>query len=410
MNDVIHISHPDEILKGSIRINGSKSESNRLLILSHLYSKQARINSISNSNDTQLLKNALACKSQQINVGDAGTSMRFLTALLAVKGEGEYFLSGSKRMHQRPIGVLVDALIELGAKISYDGKKGYPPLKIVPAHLAGGPLRINGSISSQFISALMMIGPSMEKGLHLFLEGEIVSRPYLALTASLMKEMGFSLTLTNNEIIIKSADSVSFNEIDVEADWSSASYYYSLAALSKYSKIILSGLKENSLQGDSVVRNLFQKLGVKSTFNDGMLILEKTRMEPIEFLEFDLIECPDLAQTIAVSLVAMQVSAKIRGLQTLKIKETDRLVALKKELEKTGAKIEIDEDSLTILSGMGDTKDGLIFETYDDHRMAMSLAPLALKAPVSIKKPQVVRKSYPNFWKDLEVLGFNIDH
>ena len=403
------ISHAHAQLDGKVKVPGSKSESNRLLILKELYFPKLTIDNHSSSNDTQIMLRLLSQTEAEKNVEDAGTVMRFLTALYAVKS-GEITLHGTDRMHQRPIGVLVDALRELGADIEFLEKNGFPPLKISGKPLIGGKVSLDGSTSSQFVSALMMIGPSMEKGLIIDLTGNQVSRPYIDLTASLMLQLGLSVSVLESEIVVEPFDSVapSLNRIKVEPDWSSASYWYTLCLLSKTFQVELLGYQSNSLQGDAQVLSIFESLGVKTEFTQQGVRLKKTTVSQLERVEMNLVKNPDLAQTIVVALAALGVPSLIKGLQTLKIKETDRLVALKTELEKCGAKIIVGESSLEIIKGIDDCEE-CIFSTWGDHRMAMALAPLALVNPIIIHDPEVVSKSYPSFWKDLQEVGFKIE-
>lgn len=400
----ITLSHPTSKVIGKIEVPGSKSESNRLLLLKHLYFPNLDIGKISDSRDTSFMKAGLESESANINIGDAGTAMRFITAYSATKPGTDITLSGSDRMHQRPIGILVDGLNLLGAKITYLDKEGYPPLRIEGHELKGGTLEIDGSVSSQFISALMMIGPGMEEGIHLKMKGFSVSAPYIYLTANLMRKFGFDVKLENGDIIIphKTVDTVP--KFVVEPDWSAASYWYAIALLADSAEIYLPGFRQHSLQGDAFVSGLFEPLGIHSHFIGSGFRLKKGEVKQQKF-EINLIHNPDLAQTLAVVFAAKNLPAKITGLQTLRIKETNRLEALKTELEKTGAEIEIGNDFLEVKKGI-QSLEGVVFDTYEDHRMAMAFAPLALLAPITINDPDVVAKSYQSFWKDLESVGF----
>lgn len=396
---------PDEIY-GQLEISGSKSESNRFLILKNLYLSSLKIKGLSSSNDTQLMINALETKEGIIDVEDAGTAMRFLLAYFSIKAKKPIILKGSARMHQRPIGVLVKELQNLGARIEYMEKENFPPLKILPSELKGQSISIDSGISSQYISALMMIGASLPNGFIINLNGETVSRPYIELTSKLMGEMGFKIKTQENSIKVERAPENLKSEVEIEADWSSASYWYLMVCLSKNARLKLLGFKSNSYQGDQEVQNLFLKLGVKSTFENGFLILEKIEIEFPSELNLNLIKCPDLAQSLIVAMAALRIPGKISGLQTLKIKETNRLEALKTELEKTGAKISISDDFFQLIQGIK-SLENLEFETWSDHRMAMSLAAFSMIAPISIREPDVVKKSYPNFWLDMKKIGFN---
>lgn len=403
----ITLSHPTSKVIGKIEVPGSKSESNRLLLLKHLYFPNLSIGKISNSRDTSFMKTALESENSEINVGDAGTAMRFNTAFNAARVGRNITLSGSERMHQRPIGILVDALNQLGAKITYLDKEGFPPLKIEGQKLLGGSLEIDGSVSSQFISALMMIGPGMEKGIHLKLKGFSVSAPYIYLTASLMRKLGFDVKVEGEDIIIPHKDVKDVQSFAVEPDWSAASYWYAIALLANEAEIYLPGFREDSLQGDAFVRGLFEPLGIHSHFIGSGFRLKKEEVKQQRF-DINLVQNPDLAQTLAVVFAAKNLPAKIIGLQTLRIKETDRLEALKTELEKTGAEIEIGDDFMEVKRGIQNLE-GVAFDTYEDHRMAMAFAPLALIAPITINNPDVVAKSYPSFWKGLERVGFRVE-
>lgn len=406
----IRLSHPTGIINADLSITGSKSESNRLLVLKQLYFPELEIEGLSESNDTMLMQTALNADGENRNVGDAGTVMRFLSAFFAVKEEGTdtIVLSGTDRMHQRPIGVLVEALKKIGADIEYLGEEGYPPLKINPKQLEGGEVEIDASISSQFISALMMIGPSMKKGLTLKLSGNSVSLPYLKITESLMNQLGLKVNISNFKIRMEPFQNTAPTSIRVEPDWSSASYWYLMATLSKEANIFLQGYRKDSIQGDAFVAQLFESFGVETQYEEkGVRILQKELLV-LDAFTIDLVETPDLAQTLVVALAALNIPSKIRGLQTLRIKETDRLLALKTELEKTGAVIEIGADYLRVISGVK-SAEGIVFDTWDDHRMAMALSPLALLGEISIKEGKVVRKSYPEFWKDLIQVDFSAE-
>ncbi|AEV32804.1 5-enolpyruvylshikimate-3-phosphate synthase [Owenweeksia hongkongensis DSM 17368] len=400
----IKLSHATSKVIGKIEVPGSKSESNRLLLLKHLYFPNLNIGKISDSRDTSFMKAALESENSEINIGDAGTAMRFNTAFNATKAGRNITLSGSERMHERPIGILVDALNKLGAKITYLDKEGYPPLKIEGQQLAGGTLEIDGSVSSQFISALMMIGPGMKEGIHLKLKGFSVSAPYIYLTANLMRKLGFDAKLDEEDIIIPHQKAKEIQSSVVEPDWSAASYWYAIALLTDEAEIYLPGFLQHSLQGDASVRGLFEPLGIQSLFIGSGFRLKKGEVKQQRF-DINLVHNPDLAQTLAVVFAAKNLPAKITGLQTLRIKETDRLKALKTELEKTGAEIEIGDDFLEVKKGIQNLE-GVIFDTYEDHRMAMAFAPLALMAPITINNPEVVAKSYQSFWEDLEAVGF----
>ena len=404
----LRLSHPRQKIIGKIAVPGSKSEANRVLILKHLFFPNLLIQNQSSSKDTALLSQLLNdyIQNPNLNVADAGTAMRFGTAFLATQ-EGTFTLSGTPRMHQRPIGILVEALRDLGAPIEYLDKDGFPPLKIKGGNLQGGFLEIDGSVSSQFISALMLIGPGLPKGLHLRLNGFSVSTPYIYLTANIMRRLGLQVTVLADEIIVKPQKVAEPPQsFTIEPDWSAASYWFLMALLAPKAEIYLPGFRQYSLQGDSFVANLFAPLGVDAHFIGAGFRLKKSELKQREF-SVNLIHNPDLAQTLAVTYAALGVKATLTGLQTLRVKETDRLAALKTELEKTGAQITIDKNSLRVERGVEKVA-GLSFNTYKDHRMAMALAPLALLGPIEIDNPQVVEKSYGSFWEDLEKVGFEL--
>ena len=404
--EVLKLSHPSKKIIGKIQVPGSKSESNRLLILKYLYFPGLEIGRLSDSRDSRFMEQALKSTSSSIDVGDAGTAMRFLTAYYSINTGKSVRLAGTDRMHERPIGILAEALKTLGAEILYEKQEGYPPLLITGKKLKGGILEIDGSVSSQFISALMMIGPSMEQGLSILVKGFSVSTPYIYLTANLMRRLGFEISIRGEEIIIKPRIPKSPATFAVEPDWSAASYWFLMSLLAEKAEIYLPGFRQYSLQGDAFVSGLFEPLGVESHFIGSGFRLKKSVQQQERF-SINLIHNPDLAPTMAVAFAAKNIPARISGLQTLKIKETDRLEALKVELEKTGAQVKVGEDFLEIVRGIQHLE-GLTFSTYKDHRMAMAFAPLALLAPIFIKEPDVVVKSYQNFWSDLQTVGFEL--
>ena len=403
----IRLTHASQILEGNCQITGSKSESNRLLILQTLFPSLI-LDNLSNSDDTQAMQRGLASKDQTIDIGHAGTTMRFLTSYFSQLEGREVILTGSERMQQRPIKILVDALRSLGASIEYEKKQGYPPLRIKGKKLDGGTISLPADISSQYISYLIMVGAVLKAGIELNLKGTITSMPYINMTLDLLKRLGIETEFKGHRILVKNT-SKSKNIIQVvESDWSSASYFFSIAALSDKAKIYLSNYKSNSLQGDSILRIIYKQLGVNSYFEGNNLILEKENISSPKSIKWDLSNAPDIAQTIAVSCYGLGVACDLEGLHTLKIKETDRLVALDTELSKLGAKISVTDKSLHLASDQ-DFQKGITISTYNDHRMAMAFAPLALKIPLSVKKAEVVSKSYPSFWEDLNSLDFKID-
>ena len=383
-----------------IVIPGSKSESNRLLILSSLF-KKLSLENISNSDDTNYLLKALSSKSSTIDIGHAGTAMRFLTSYFSLTTKKEIELRGSQRMHNRPIKILVDSLREIGASIHYIDKEGYPPLLIKPSELISKNLIIDSSTSSQYISSLLLIAPKISGGLKIQLTGRETSKPYIDMTISLLKKLGVEITTTDNQISICELQKIESKKHYIESDWSSASYFYSVVALAKIGYTLkLSKFSFKSLQGDSKVADIYKSFGVKTTYKDDLIILEKIEFNTDKF-SFDLTSNPDLAQTICVTCLGLGIKCNLTGLHTLKIKETDRLLALKKELSKFNLKVIINDDSISF-DNVDFLKPNVVIETYDDHRMAMSFACLATKVKIIIKDPKVVSKSYSSFWSDLE--------
>ncbi|WP_034261170.1 3-phosphoshikimate 1-carboxyvinyltransferase [Altibacter lentus] len=393
----------------SVTITGSKSESNRLLILKALF-PALTLHNLSNSDDTKVLQAALQQQSGNIDIHHAGTAMRFLTSYFACREGVDVLLTGSERMQQRPIGILVDALRELGADISYTRTRGFPPLRIKGKALANDTVRIHANVSSQYITSMLLIAPSLTNGLTLQLEGTVTSMPYIEMTLQLLKKMGVSCSFSENMIRVAPAAAIAPTDFRVESDWSSASYFYSLVALSEGLSVTLKHFKENSLQGDSALVSLFETLGVKTIFNssEASITLSKQNVVFPDSVLLHLADTPDLAQTIAVTCFGLGVGCHLTGLHTLKIKETDRLSALKTELEKLGGSVVITPDSLTLTSSEK-IRDQVTIETYNDHRMAMAFAPLGLRTTVHIKDPQVVSKSFPGFWQDLEKCGISTD-
>jgi len=395
------LDHTHNRIKSSeVKISGSKSESNRLLILQKLY-PYLQLENLSDSDDTLHLKAALSGNKTVINIGHAGTAMRFLTAYFATREGGEIILTGSERMQNRPIQILVEALQSLGADINYAEKPGYPPLTIRGNKLSKNRVSIQGNVSSQYISALMLVAPSLENGLNIQLIGEVTSAPYLKMTLSLLKDLGIDANWQQNAISIAPAATIQPKIVVVESDWSSASYFYSLLALSKKGSLTLSSYKEKSLQGDSRLADIYKAFGVNTSYIDNKILLKKETDFIPAAISLNLIEQPDIAQTIAVTCFGLGIVCDLTGLHTLKIKETDRLVALKNELTKLGAEIQVTENSLHLKSS-GEIRQNISITTYDDHRMAMAFAPLSVKVPIRILNADVVTKSYKNFWQDLE--------
>ena len=404
----VEITPSDLSPDSSIKISGSKSESNRVLILNSRF-KNIKISNLSDSDDTVVLKNALENLHKSIDIHHAGTAMRFLTAYLSTLDGGKFILTGSKRMKERPIGILVDALKNLGFNINYLKKKGYPPLEINGTKSEKSIIKLKSDISSQFISALILIGPTFKNGLTIELDGEIISKPYINLTLNVLKRMGIGYSFRKNIIKIDNVKEINPIEYLIESDWSSSSYFYSIVAIDKKINIKLSNFFKESFQGDSFIEKIFVKLGVKTEFlNQNEILLSPIDdYERPSSLSFNLIDNPDLAQTVAVTCLALKIQVKITGLQTLKIKETDRILALHNELSKLGAKIIFDDASIEIIPPVNFNKNIEIF-TYDDHRMALSFAPLGLITPLIINDPDVVTKSFPSYWNDLLQLNFNL--
>lgn len=395
-------------LAAEIAISGSKSESNRLLILKQLIA-DLQIENISDSDDSKYLAKALTTSDELINIGHAGTAMRFLTSYFSIQKNREVVLTGSERMQNRPIEILVKALQDLGANISYENKVGYPPIRIKGTDLVKDKVQIKGNVSSQYISSLLLIASSLPNGLEIELLGKITSVPYINMTLSLLQELGIEAVFVENKIKIKSFNSVIAKKITVESDWSSASYFYSSIALSEIgSEIKISSYKKDSLQGDSCLAEIYQHFGVKTVFNQQSITLKKEKTHNSQLLIQDLSNAPDIAQTIAVTCFGLGISCDLSGLHTLKIKETDRLVALENELTKLGGIISVTDDSLHLEASI-EIKENIDIETYNDHRMAMAFAPLALKVPIAILDANVVTKSYRNFWNDMQQIGFQID-
>tara|TARA_R100000935_G_scaffold18503_1_gene35787 strand:- start:7010 stop:8239 length:1230 start_codon:yes stop_codon:yes gene_type:complete len=398
----------EEITEAALQITGSKSETNRLLILQALY-PDLNIENASRSDDSEVLQKALNSPDETIDIHHAGTAMRFLTAYFSAKEGAEVVLTGSERMQQRPIGILVDALRSLGAAITYSKKEGFPPLKIKGKKLKKHKVILKADVSSQFISALLLIAPSLPNGLELTLAGEITSRPYIEMTLSLLEQLGVSFHFMNNTITVRPLAAVDNTVVTVESDWSSASYFYSLVALSDKKSIQLTSYKTESLQGDSALVQLYETLGVQTSFHTEVpaITLEKLKTGLPTVFKANLSNTPDIAQTLAVTCFGLGIGCELTGLHTLKIKETDRLLALKTELEKLGAKVVITEDTL-VVSRSEAIQDGIAIDTYNDHRMAMAFAPLALKTTLHINDAEVVSKSFPTFWEDMKAVGISV--
>jgi len=401
-------------LQGEVSLPASKSICNRVLVIRSLSGDSFDVKNISTANDSQNLLENLeklkdkSSKIKKLDVGPAGTNMRFLMSVLVVI-DGEYVLQGSERMHQRPVKELVKALRALGADIEYTGEDGFPPLKVKNGDMTGGHVEMNAEVSSQFISSLMMIGPVLPRGLKIKLNGEVVSRPYIDMTARIMKSCGARVSWQENLVTIEPGGYHREEDFFVEADWSAASYWYAMASLSSSSNLVLNGLQHESLQGDSVLKDWFREFGIVTEFSDNQARILKKSNPAIKAFEKDLKNNPDLAQTFIVLLSALEVKGRLSGLETLRIKETDRIEAMKIEMAKFGVELFTENDVVTIPAvrpAFSDTR----IETWHDHRMAMAMSLLSYRiTPLYIEDEGVVAKSYPGFWDDLKTLGFQID-
>jgi 3-phosphoshikimate 1-carboxyvinyltransferase len=406
--NALQLHHTPELPESvNITLTASKSESNRVLIMQALAGGGGPVSNLAAARDTQTMQACLQQNTESVNVLDAGTTMRFLTAYYAIQNRSRY-IHGTDRMHERPIGILVDALRSIGADIAYAGREGYPPLQLNGMNgQQSNVVKIRGDVSSQYISALMMIAPALPGGLTLRLTGEIGSRPYINMTLNLMKHFGITVEGNEvNEYFFKHQD-YRVGAYTIEADWSAASYWYSLVALGKAGSVALKGLKEESLQGDHVIAGIMKQLGVDTAYTSNGVLLTKGRTE--EEITIDFTDCPDLAQTVAVVCAAKNVKGVFTGLKSLRIKETDRIAALQTELAKIGASLEEHERAGEwVLTPDFRVAEEVTFSTYDDHRMAMAFAPLATLMNIRIENPGVVRKSYPAFWEDWEKAGITI--
>ncbi|MBP8903548.1 MAG: 3-phosphoshikimate 1-carboxyvinyltransferase [Paludibacteraceae bacterium] len=404
MESVITLAlHPEKI-QLEINLPASKSISNRALILNALSYSPHEVENLSDCDDTRVMVNVFDSNSNYFDVGAAGTSMRFLTAFLA-KTVGEWTITGSERMKQRPIRILVDALNQLGGKVEYIENKGFPPLKIFGSALTGGEINLNGGISSQYISALMMIAPYMQKGLKINLQGNVISTPYILMTKKMMEDFGVKIDFSGDKISIRPQiyNPVRFR---VESDWSAASYWYEILSLSGKGKIRLKGLKKESYQGDSEIAEIFKSLGVTTEYAEDGVILLPNKETLVKNFFLDFTNIPDLAQTVAVTCCLKDITFIFSGLQSLKIKETNRIEALIHELRKLGYVLHEPAEGTLAWNGEKCTADeDPVISTYEDHRMAMAFAPAALLQSVTIRNPSVVSKSYPNFWHDISLIS-----
>lgn len=396
---------PDEMLETQVSLPLSKSISNRALVINALTDGALPLKKVAKCDDTDVMVAALSSEEACVNIGAAGTAMRFLTAYYSSQPGREIVIDGTERMRHRPIAVLVDALRACGATIEYVGEECYPPLRISGKKLHGGDITLSASVSSQYISALLMIAPTMEQGLRLTLEGDIISRPYIMMTLSMMRQWGVESEFVGNIITI-APQKYAPVDFEVEADWSAASYWYEIAALSS-GDVSLQGLNSRSVQGDSEILKYFEGLGINTRFNDEMVELEPSP-DLVPRLNIDLSDQPDLAQTIVVTSCMLGIPFHITGLSTLKIKETDRLEALRTEMLKLGMVLTIERDSELIWDG---TRRPIyefpVIDTYEDHRMAMAFAPVSIFIPgIVINNIEVVSKSYPDYWQHLQDAGF----
>ena len=401
----LEIFHPSKVCNGVINIKGSKSITNRLLFLQSFYPSIKIINE-SNSEDTAVMKKALNSKTNFIDIGHAGTAMRFLTSYFSIVKDRQIILTGSKRMEERPIKILVDALRKLGAKILYQKNEGFPPIKIIGTDLMSKDISLSSNISSQYISSLMLLAPIIDNGLRIKLIGKVTSEPYIKMTLDLLKELGINSFFKKNIIKIKPKKKINQISYKVESDWSSASYFYSLIALCNEGEIVLNNFNKKSIQGDPCLAKIYYLLGVMTKFDNGRLILSKKKIEIKNVLNLNLVNSPDIAQTIAVTCLGLGINCNLKGLHTLKIKETDRLIALKNEMTKLGSEITITNDSFHLKKINNTLNKSCLIKTYNDHRMAMAFVPLSINYPIQIEDFDVVKKSYPNFWTDLESIGF----
>lgn len=406
MPDITQIIHPGGKVKGTIILPGSKSESNRALIMQALSKGKVKLTGLSAARDTQTLVSLLNSSEKVADVGDAGTTMRFLTAFFST-GNVSKILTGSERMCERPVFPLVNALKDLGFKINYLGKEGFPPIEIIPVDLSQlkNEVSIRGDISSQFISALLMIAPVLPGGLSLKIEGETASRPYIEMTLKMLEAAGIISAWEGNRInIIRQEYKPCI--FSIEPDWSAASYWYSIAALSEEAEIVLQGLKENSLQGDRIIAELMEGLGVSTRYTEAGILLKKVPRRNTA-VRIDFSSCPDLCQTMAVVCAALNITMEFTGVKSLRIKETDRLAALRNELSGFNMDLIQKAEDLFVLEGTY-KHSGNPVKTYEDHRMAMAFAPLALKGKLRVENPEVTVKSYPGFWEELVKAGFSI--
>ncbi len=403
--EVKHLAYSPRLAETSINLPASKSESNRALIINALAGQESTISNLSEARDTQTMTRLLQSKDEELDVIDAGTTMRFLAAYFAV-GDDKKVLTGTQRMQERPIDILVKALNKIGARITYENNPGFPPIKIKPfKRQLKNEIKVRGDQSSQFISALLMIAPVLPEGLTVKIKGPLGSKPYIQMTLDMMSVFGIDYDWTGELITVAHQDYQPY-PFKVESDWSGASYWYSLVALAESANIKLLGLRQKSIQGDVAIVSIMNQLGVMSTFEEDGVVLGKIPHR--DHFEYDFTDCPDLAQTVAVTCAAKHITCHMTGLESLRIKETDRIKALKRELKKLGAKFkEIEPGVWEVKSKFDAGANEISIDTYDDHRMAMAFAPLATMQSLTIQNPSVVVKSYPNFWNDLAKAGIS---
>lgn len=403
------ITKISKVIKGEIILPSSKSISNRILIIRALARKHFEIHNLSYNEDTKNLLKFLDSQNNTFNVGDAGTTMRFLTSYLANK-PGEWTLTGSDRMKNRPIGILVNALKQLGVRIEYLEKEGFPPIKIYGTNLKGGKVEISGSISSQFISSLLLIAPTLPNGLDIRLKSNLVSKPYIDMTLNLMRKFGVKSQWEGNNIVIKKQN-YKAKDFIIEADWTAASYWYEMAALAADADVKLYGIKRNSIQGDSALAGIFKNLGIKTTFIPGGIRIRKTNNGIIKKYENNFTDNPDIIQTLIVTLCILHIPFSLNGIETFILKESNRVQALKKELFKIGCNLMITNNAISFYNSGSSEKESSKaweFNTAGDHRITLSLTPLALLNEIIINNVTTIKKSYPGFWEDIQKVGFEI--
>ena len=406
----LFLKHSDKLIGTyTLTIPGSKSESNRLLILQKILNNSFKIENISDSDDTKALIEALNTNSPIKNIGHAGTTFRFLTAYFSSIPQSDVILTGSQRMKERPIKILVEVLNELGANITYLENEGYPPIKIKGTNLElKNYIEITANISSQYISALILLAPSLKKGLQIKLLKKPSSSPYIKMTQQLLTKIGIENSWENDIINVKPYSKTNLEKLTVEADWSSASYIYSLVSLAKKLTVFLPNFRKDSLQGDSKVAKYYNFFGIKTSYHPDGISLTKVTNPKKEKLILNLINEPDLAQTITITCLGLDIDCLLTGLHTLKIKETNRLQALKNEIEKFGAQVTITNDTLDLKCSKKKLNENVIVETYNDHRMALAFAPLTLVTSLTIQNANVISKSYSNYWEHLKKIGIQI--